>query len=318
MRVLVTGCAGFIAGHVIDQLAERGDTVLGLDHLDRGDKEHWGPLGHDYMLGDVRDSVAVSEAVARVDAVMHLAGVLGTAETVNDPRPAIETNIMGGLNVFQAMRAHGKAGVYIAVGNHWMNNSYSITKTTAERFALMFNREHETRIAVVRALNAYGPRQKPSPVRKIIPNFVLPALRREPITIYGNGEQIMDMIFVEDVAHVLIRAMDYAHQGGRDGCPDVDLAEHIFEAGTGRRTTVNEIADDVLETVFGEDDYDPAVAVKHVEMRAGETPQAVVLGDPQTLAPLGLEGRDLMSLDLGLKATVDYYRKMIDMGAVIR
>ncbi len=74
-----------------------------------------------------------------------------------------------------------------------MNNSYSITKTCAERFAWMFNREHGTRISVVRALNAYGPGQKSEPVRKIMPNFILPALRGEAIIVYGAGSQVMEI-----------------------------------------------------------------------------------------------------------------------------
>src|SRR5690606_5412820 len=104
--------------------------------------------------------VAVNEAIALADGVIHLAGVLGTSETIKEPAPAVETNIMGGLNIFKGCYNYGKRASYISVGNYWMNNSYSITKDTAERFAWMFNRELKTEISVVRALNAFGPYQK--------------------------------------------------------------------------------------------------------------------------------------------------------------
>lgn len=134
-----------------------------------------------FFYGDVRDSGAVGEAIYHSDGVIHLAGVLGTQETVKNSLSSIETNILGSLNIFESCAHHNKKGVYIVVGNYWMNNSYSITKTTAERFALMYNKKMGTKIAVVRGLNAYGARQKDKPVRKITPNFILPALKNEKI-----------------------------------------------------------------------------------------------------------------------------------------
>lgn len=282
MKILVTGGSGFIGSYVVARLEKLGHQAIVFDHRAR--------LATDF-LGDVRDFTSVSEAVAVSDAVVHLAGVLGTAETVNEPRPAVETNIFGGLNVFQACRNYGKRCVYIAVGNHWMNNSYSITKTTAERFAFMFNKEHGTEIAVVRALNAYGPGQKAEPVRKITPNFIIPCLRGEPIVIYGDGEQIMDMIHVDDVADVLCRALLLDH--GVYGRP--------FEAGTGRRTTVNEIAQAVINAVG-------AGSVVHVPMRAGEVEQSVVVADPETLSPLGEFA--FTTLESGLTETVRFYAEL--------
>ena len=170
---------------------------------------------------------------------MHLAGVLGTQETVDDPLPAIETNILGGLNVFKAIRRYEVPAVNIAAANHWMYNPYSITKKAAERFALMANKEWGTRIAMVRGLNVYGPRQKAYPVRKIMPNLIEPALKGEIITIYGDGEQVMDMIYVTDIAEVLVRAL-LQHHG---------VYDTVMDAGTGRRTTVNDLAEAVLGAV---------------------------------------------------------------------
>lgn len=299
MKVLVTGASGFIGKHTVKRLTDLGHEAMCFDRYVRS----FVPMDQPAFLGDVRDAVAVSEAVALSDAVIHVAGVLGTAETIDNPMPAIETNIVGGLNVFQACRQYKKRCVYITVGNYWMHNSYSISKTTTENLAWMFNREHGTEIAVVRALNAYGPGQKAAPVRKIMPNFVIPALRGDPITIYGDGTQIMDMVYVEDVADILVRALtvehgQYIYTPERNGINPVK-----FEAGTGDPTTVNDIAAVVLAEVGGG-------SVVHVPMRGGEPEHSVVLGDPDTLRPLynGYRPR-LIDIEEGVRRTVAWYRE---------
>lgn len=280
MRILVTGGTGFIGGYVCDVLRDRGIEPV-----------TFGVAGSPDVLGDIRDASAVDLAVGSSDGVMHLAGVLGTQETVDDPLPAIETNILGGLNVFKAIRRYNVPAVNIAAANHWMWNPYSITKKAAERLGLMANKEWGTRIAMVRGMNVYGPGQKSAPIRKIMPNLILPALHGEPIVIYGDGEQIMDMIYVEDVAEILVRALLVPH----------GVYDEVMEAGTGRRTTVNEMAEMVCEMVG-------KGTVEHVPMRPGEEAGSVVLGDPSTLAPLGVSPDDLKSLEDGLKLTIAFYQ----------
>jgi UDP-glucose 4-epimerase len=299
MKVMVTGASGFIGSHVIDALLARGDTIIAFDRHQRAADR----VGVERFLGDTRDATSVHEAVALADGVIHLAGVLGTSETIDNPMPSIETNILGGLNVFQAVRQYKRRAVYITVGNYWFQNSYSITKTTAEQLAWMFNKEHGTEIAIVRALNAYGPRQKAAPVRKIMPNFILPALKGEPLTIYGDGEQVMDMIHVKDVADILVRALVVDHGRYRP-----DIARNVdnpfkFEAGTGVVTTVNEVAQAVIDAV-GQG------SIEHVPMRGGEPERSVVVGEPDTLRPLyGGRRPALVSLVDGIADTVGWYRE---------
>jgi UDP-glucose 4-epimerase len=329
MKVMVTGASGFIGGHVIDNLLERGIDVIAFDRLQKGEVLRHGVYR---FLGDTRDWSSVAEAVAVCDGVIHLAGVLGTSETIDDPIPAVETNIRGSLNVFQAVRQYHKRAVYITVGNYWFNNTYSITKTTAELLAWMFNREHGTKIAVVRALNAYGPRQKAAPVRKIMPNFIAQALRGEPITVYGDGEQVMDMIHVRDVADILVRALLVSHEQ-YSYLPERNVDNLVkFEAGTGRQTTVNDVANEVLDAVADLVGGDRG-SIEHVAMRGGEPPRSVVVGDPSTLAPLfagsriDLDGgvlvaprtEPLISLEEGVAESVDWYRNQMiaeDLDAV--
>lgn len=301
MKVLVTGGQGFIGRYTVEELVKRGHEPLIFDRVDHRVHE-----GLDFFLGDIRDDVDVTEAMAHAEGFIHLAGVLGTAETIYNPRPAAQTNIIGGLNVFSAAAQYDIPGVNIAVGNHWENNSYSITKSTMERFATMYNRYNGTEISVLRALNAFGPRQSvaapygDSKVRKIMPSFICRAISGDPIQIYGSGEQIMDMIYVEDVAKSLVGALEFTvDQGQIDG--------YVFEAGSGRDTTVNDIANTVVEIVGNG-------SIEYLPMRAGETPDAVVLGDPSTLNILedyGVDTNDFTSLEDGVFKAVEYFREYL-------
>lgn len=302
MKVLVIG-AGFIGRHLVERSLELGHEVSIFDRFPQ-DHADWLDRVR-IFFGDIRDRESVMEAITQHDGVINLAGILGTMETVDNPHPSVDTNIHGALNCFEACRPsrihpQGIPCVQITVGNHFMNNTYAITKSAAERFALMFNKEHKTRIAVVRGLNAYGEYQKHKPVRKVTPNFVIRALRGLPIEIFGDGEQVMDMIYVKDVVEILIRALTTGHS-----CYDA-----VFEAGTGRRTTVNDIATVVNRLTANK------AGVKHLPMRAGEPDHSVVLGDPSTLAPLNISPHDLTSLEFGLERTVSWYKSHYDLSSL--
>jgi UDP-glucose 4-epimerase len=299
-KVLVTGASGFIGGYVTRRLLERGLTPLCFDRQDKGHR----PEGSEFFLGDITNDVDVTEAMAHADGWIHLAGVLGTAETINNPRPAAATNILGGLNVFQAAAQYKVPGVNIAVGNHWFNNTYSITKSTMERFAKMYNTDRGTEITVVRALNAYGPHQVaappygPSKVKKIMPAFVNAALRGLPIEVYGTGDNRMDMIYVSNVANILVLALEYTE---KYGAPSI-----AFEAGTGQAPTVNDIAKMVNEVCNNM----TSPGIKHIGMRAGEKEGELVIGNPETLLPLKEFDKyadDFIELSDGIKETALYY-----------
>jgi nucleoside-diphosphate-sugar epimerase len=294
MKILLIGC-GFIGRHFLKAATAAGHQLTVLDHRANQNIHR---TASEAILGDVRDRSLLAAVVPEFECVVNLAGILGTSETVCNPLPSIETNLLGAINVFEAVRStSGMATptrcVQITVGNYFMNNSYAITKNSAERFALMYNKEHKTQIAIVRALNAYGPHQKHSPVRKIIPNFIVEALNERPITIYGSGEQVMDMIYVEDVANILLRAAT------------MDQLEfsHVFEAGTGRRTTVNDIAQRVLALAGGK------AGVQHLPMRSGEPLNSEVVADPGSLQELGIDIGRLISLEEGLQSTISWYRE---------
>ena len=293
MKVLVTGGGGFIGGYVVERLQERGHSPVIFDHYNRGNYPC--PV----ILGDVRDATAVTEAMAHVDAWIHLAAVLGTQETIQNPRPAAESNLMGGLNILEAAAQYNTPGVYIGVGNHWMNNTYSISKTMIERFIQMFNKERGTRVNIVRAMNAYGPRQRAAPpygssrVRKIAPAFICRALNGDPVEVYGDGSQVSDMVYVSDVANALVVATEKAADGV--------VFDKAVEVGPSEHLTVQQFAEMVIQACNSSSE------IINLPMRPGEIPGATVSADVKTLSLVDMAADDLVPVDIGLAQTVAYF-----------
>jgi UDP-glucose 4-epimerase len=299
VKVLVTGGHGFIGRHVCNVLVAQGHEPLVFDR-----KRNLALLNA--VFGDIRDSTHVTDAMACVDGFIHLAGILGTQETVQNPRPAAETNILGSLNVLEAAAQYKVPGVCIGVGNHWMQNPYSITKSTVERFVAMYNKERGTKLNIVRPVNAYGPGQsapKPygsSSVRKITPSFVCRALHDDPIEVYGDGNQVSDMVYVEDVATSIVRALRLAAQGTILPAIEVGPLEH---------NSVREIAEIVIELTGSKS------KIVNLPMRPGEAPGESVTANVESMKAAGINPEDFTKIRDGLQKTVDYYRRSIRRAA---
>lgn len=287
MNIAISGSNGFIASHLTEVLQEMGHKVTGLErHTGNTLEGIERPKPDVEYLGDIRDKEIAYKAISKCDGVINLAGILGTQETVNNPYPSVEVNIIGALNVLEACREYKLPMVQIAVGNHFENNSYSITKTTAERFCLMYSNEHGVKANVVRAFNAFGERQSWHPVRKMMPFFITQALKNKDIEVYGDGEQVMDFVYVKDVARVLIEALTN------------NETAQIYEAGSGLSVTVKRWAERVIELSGSKSQ------IKHLPMRPGETPGSIVLSKN----PYPIEYSDL---DEKLEQTINWYRELI-------
>src|SRR3989338_10568339 len=152
MKILVTGGYGFIGSHVVDNLLEKGHKVTIFDRHTNHDLWKDNP-NVTLFLGDIKDQEAVVNAIGIHDAAINLAGLLGTSETLNTPYHSVEANIIGALHFYEGVKRFKIPAVQITVGNWSWNNTYAISKYTAERFALMYNKEFGLNIAVVRGLN---------------------------------------------------------------------------------------------------------------------------------------------------------------------
>lgn len=327
MKIGITGGYGFIGGWITDELALRGHEVLVLDHKGTGHGLH----------GDVRDATIVQELAAHVDGIIHLAAVLGTAETIDNPGPAAETNILGTINVFEAASRYDLPVVFAAVGNSGIGRgTYCVTKTTGEQFVSMYREDRGLRVTAVRPMNAYGPRQSaPAPygsskVRKIVPSFVCSALSGDPMRLYGGGTQYSDSVWVGDVARCFVTALEAAAEGV--------VPDHPVDVGNRNPHTVLDVARAVADCI-------PDAVIEAVPMRAGEPeggplaqPQAVdtvvsavlaaapdlrpidvrrvikqlgtvVSADTDTLTAIGIDASTFKSLDDGITETVQWFRE---------
>lgn len=307
MKVGITGGQGFIGSHIVDRLLEVGHEVVVFDRHDH--RPEWDGFT-EFFQGDVRDSTAVVELAAHVDGIIHLAAVLGTQETIQNPKPSAETNILGSLNVFEAANQYDLPVVYAGVGNHWMRDhgtgAYTISKTAAEDFTRMFNSYRSGRITTVRPVNAYGPGQSiaapygSSKVRKIMPAFICRALTNAPIELYGDGLQISDCVYVGDVARVFVAALEYTSVHGATPKP--------IGVGPEDSHTVYDTATLVANEVSRQTGQSP-VELRYLPMRPGEVPNAVVRADTETLQVLPRQywADRFVSLDEGISRTVEYF-----------
>lgn len=293
MKVAVTGGSGFIGSWVRGALLAAGHTPIIFDTRRHEHTDH---------LGDVRDATAVTELAAHADAVIHLAAVLGTQETIANPRPAAETNVLGAINVLEACRQYGLPMVNICVGNFWMRNTYSTTKRCAERLVEQYRDELGQPVANVRCVNAYGSGQSvaapygSAKVRKIMPSFICRALSGDPIEVYGDGSQVSDMVHVLDVALTLTATVEHLAAG--------DVPKRTIEVGPLEHHTVLEVAE-VVRTAA-----QSSSPIVHLPMRPGEEPGAQVTAQAATLHDVGIDPASLTRLEDGVAGTVDWFRSV--------
>lgn len=272
MKVLVTGAAGFIGSRVGAALNNARHSVV------RFDRTHGKSV--------VRMSDLTS--MGKVDACIHLAGVLGTAELFDDPHTAVDVNITGTLNVLEYCRAVGAQFVGITMPKTTWKNIYTATKHCAADLATTWHLTYGVPVSHVRAFNAFGPRQKVGIPRKIIPTFSVAALKGEPLEVWGSGLQTVDLVYVDDIAKVLVEAL---RCGGND---------ETFDAGTKTSFSVNDVAKMAIEITGSSSE------IIHSPMRLGE--------DPDTQIAAEGEGWDKLSFNPtfrmeDLRKTVLSYQK---------
>jgi len=291
MKVLVTGGSGFIGSHLIDALLKREYKITNFDRAKALPKyPNWQKISH--IQGDIKDRKNLSEVIGTADVVFHLAGLLGTEETFERIDQALAENINGAVNIFEVARKHSKKLIFLTIGSVDWLNPYAITKLAAERFCLMYNKELGSDFKAVRGLNTYGPRQKHEPVRKVVPNFVISAILNKPLKIFGDGQQELDLVYIEDLIEVLLRTMDYKGK-----------LNHVLEAGTGKTTSVNDLARLIIKMTASKS------SIEYAPIRKGEPFHSITLGDPKTLEKLAY--RPQTTLEIGLQASINWYKQFL-------
>ncbi|THG76616.1 NAD-dependent epimerase/dehydratase family protein [Pseudomonas sp. A-1] len=271
--ILVTGGAGFIGSHLADALLARGHRVRVLDNLSTGKRANL-PLDNprlELIEGDVADIGAVQAALAGCTAVAHLAAVASVQASVDDPVGTHQSNFIGTLNLCEAMREQGvrrvlfasSAAVYGQNGEGTAIDEdtpkapltpYAADKLASEHYLDFYRRQHGLEPAIFRFFNIFGPRQDPSsPYSGVISIFAERALAGLPISVFGDGEQTRDFVYVADLVTLLVQALE---------APQVEAG--AVNVGLDRATSLNQLLA-ALADILGN-----LPPVTHGEARAGD------------------------------------------------
>jgi UDP-glucose 4-epimerase len=304
-RYLVTGGAGFIGSHLVRALLEQGDFVRVLDNFSTGKRENIADLQVEIVAGDLRDSGVVAEAVQDIDIVFHEAAFVSVPQSMEDPLPCFEINQRGTEILLEAARKAkvgrvvlaSSAAVYGDVDALPLDEQtplrplspYAVSKRVAELYAEMYTRSFGLDVVALRYFNVYGPRQRPdSMYAAAVPIFARRLLDGKPVTIYGDGGQTRDLVYVGDVVRANLVASEHPAAPGQ-----------VFNICTGDETRII----DLIEVLM--DLFPNAPAPQFAPSRAGDIYRSV--GSPRKAAEM-LAFKPQTSLEDGLKAVVDWMK----------
>jgi UDP-glucose 4-epimerase len=304
MRTLVTGGAGFIGSNLVDALVERGDEVAVLDDVSTGRRENLEPAlanGAELVDGDVRDAEAVTALCERLrpEVIFHLAAQIDVRKSVSDPVFDARVNVEGTINVLRAAHAHGvrrvvntsSGGAIYGEGrtipapeDHPVapEAPYGLSKFCAEAYCEMFGRLHGLSTISLRYGNVYGPRQDPLGEAGVIAIFCGKLLEGGRPTIFGDGLQTRDYVYVSDVVEANMRAVESEASGP-------------FNVGVGVEVSVLQLVEALRP--YAEDGFEP----DHTPERPGEV-KRIALDCTRAREKLGWEAK--VGLEDGLERTL--------------
>lgn len=254
LRIVVTGGAGFVGSHLVDRLLERGDSVIVIDNFFTGRKENVMHHFKNPRFELIRHDV-VEPILLEVDQIYHLACPASPVHYKFNPVKTIKTNVMGTLNMLGLAKRIGARFLLTSTSEvygdplqhpqtetYWGNvnpigvrSCYDEGKRTAETLTMDYHRGANVEVRIARIFNTYGPRMCIDDGR-VVSNFVAQALRKEPLTVYGDGKQTRSFQYVSDLVEGLIRLMESNHVGP-------------FNLGNPGEFTMLELAEVVKETI---------------------------------------------------------------------
>ena len=258
MKYLVTGGAGFIGSHLVEQLIARGDQVVILDDLSTGTPKNLATVESKVVFhkGNILDRSIIEKLVAECDYVVHLAAALGVFNIVNKPLESLKTNLQGSEIVLEACNKYRKPVIVASTSEIYGKNdkvplneqddriighplksrwSYSEAKAVDESLAYFYYLENKLPVRIVRFFNTVGPRQV-GHYGMVVPRFVSAALKNESLSVYGSGDQIRCFCHVADAVKALLLVMDSDKAGGQ-----------VFNVGNNSQISIMELAKKVIE-----------------------------------------------------------------------
>jgi nucleoside-diphosphate-sugar epimerase len=306
MRVLVTGGAGFIGSHIVEELLRRGASVRVLDNFSSGKRENLESFQGDLEIqeGDLRDEQAIKAATHAVELVFHLAAFISVPQSMLEPEECFAINVAGTTMLLEAARQAGVRKVVLSSSTAVYGDTdifptdeqtplkplspYALSKQVNELYARLYTQSYSLPVVALRYFNVYGPRQNPnSAYAAAISIFAQRLVNGEPITIYGDGKQSRDFIFVKDVVRANLQAAES------------EAAGEVFNICTGHETSLL----DLLEELSEVSPHQPEVRFE--APRPGDIYRS--LGNPEKAAA-ALGFRAQTPLASGLAQTVEWMK----------
>ncbi|MCF6176656.1 MAG: NAD-dependent epimerase/dehydratase family protein [Victivallaceae bacterium] len=276
MKILVTGGAGFIGSHIVEHFQGKAEVRV-LDNLRSGYLRNLDGFDVEFIEGDIRNRTIVKQAMQGVDYVFHMAAMISVPESMDKPIECVDLNVNGLLVVLEeAAKADVKKLCFSTSAAIYGDNPtvpkletmypepkspYAITKLDGEYYCNMFSQEGKLKTACLRYFNVFGPRQDPkSAYAAAVPIFTAKAVENEPISIFGDGEQTRDFIYVKDI----VAANAFMAQSEFTG---------VYNIAYGKKITINNLVD-TIKGIIGS-----SSEVKHLEERAGDVKHSMAAVD---------------------------------------
>lgn len=303
MKILVTGGSGFIGSHIVQHYQGKAEEIRVLDNLRTGYRKNLDGLQCTFIEGSITDRELVRKAVQGVDYIFHMAALVSVPESMAKPGECVDINVHGLLNVLEEAAAAGvKKLVFASSAAIYGDNPtvpkletmypepkspYAITKLDGEYYLNMFRAEGRLETAAIRFFNVFGPRQDPKGAyAAAVPIFIEKAVKGEDITVFGDGEQTRDFIYVKDIVGALSFAVETPGVTG------------VFNAGYGGQITINKLANQIIENAG------TSSKVLHAAERAGDVKHSRASADK--LLAAGWKPKH--TLEEGLAATFDFFK----------
>jgi len=302
MKILVTGGAGFIGSHIVEHFQGKAEVRV-LDNLRSGYLKNLDGFDVEFIEGDIRDRKIVKQAMQGVDYVFHMAAMISVPESMDKPIECVDLNVNGLLIVLEEAAEAGvkklcfstSAAIYgdnptvpkLETMYPEPKSPYAITKLDGEYYCNMFSQEGKLETACLRYFNVFGPRQDPqSAYAAAVPIFTAKAVANEPITIFGDGEQTRDFIYVKDI----VAANVFMAQSEFTG---------VYNIAYGKKITINNLVD-TIKNIIGS-----SSTVKHLPERAGDVKHSMAAVDK--LNTTGFVPSS--SFDAGLAETITFFKE---------
>ena len=306
MRVLITGGAGFIGSHIAEYFAPISEVRI-LDNLRTGFRDNIKHLDVEFIEGSITNRNIVKQAVKDVDYLFHLGAMISVPESMSKPIECVEINTIGTLNVLTEAAEAGvkKLCLSSSAANYGDNpelpkretmipepkSPYAITKLDGECYCNLFAAEGWLNTVSMRYFNVFGPRQDPkSPYAAAIPIFIKKALNNEPITIFGDGSQTRDFVYVTDVVAANVFLSQTPELTG------------VYNVAHGNRQTINEVAQKIIKLTGSKSE------IEYLPPRSGDIQHSMASVDK--ILTNGF--KPACSVDEGLTQTIDYFAKQIN------